>query len=266
MRNITPQCLILILGLTINGTVQAATITEHFDTDPGWTSFNLPNDGNDFGFRNSNYAGGDAGEVGGLFSRTDEVSWYGDDNVGVLGEDDAIQASGLMNIRSVEAGYNNNTHVGHFDSDGLSTFVINGIGFQVLEQNSTSPFSFRIFYTIGSTEDFLFEINGVDESRNWSYLYDPNDGDFGSLTVSISGAGGDTAKRFLTAGQRASIGNLNVFGLAEMDNSYAELPQAEIYVDDVTYTVVPIPPTMILFLSGASLLLGMQRRRASSKA
>ena len=92
--------LILILGLTTTGTVQATLITERFDTDPGWTSFNLPINRNDFGFRNSDFAGGDTGEVGGLFSQTDEVAWYGDDDVGLLGDNDVIQASGLMNIRA----------------------------------------------------------------------------------------------------------------------------------------------------------------------
>ena len=63
----------------------------------------------------------------------------------------------------------------------------------------------NIFYEIGDSEGELFIITGVDESRTWSYLYDPDDVSYGSLTVSISGSGGNTAKVFLSESQRNSI-------------------------------------------------------------
>ena len=63
---------------------------ENFDTDPGWTRFNNPANSNDFGFQDSNLAGGTAaGEAGGFFSATGVPVWYGDDSVGNLGGDDA---------------------------------------------------------------------------------------------------------------------------------------------------------------------------------
>ena len=34
-------------------------IPQNFDTDPGWTRFNNPANSNDFGFQDSNLAGGD---------------------------------------------------------------------------------------------------------------------------------------------------------------------------------------------------------------
>jgi hypothetical protein len=227
------------------GTVDAATITEYFDSDPGWRSFNLPVDNNDFGFRNSNFASGNTGEAGGFFSRSDEMAWYGDDTVGNFTGNEILSASGLMNIYNVEPDYNNNIHIGHFDRNGPSQ--INGIGFQILEypvNNQTiNPTSFRIFYEIGSYEGLLFTITGIKESRTWSYLYDPNDGSYGSLTVSISGSGGDTATVFLSESQRNSIGTLNVFGLAVGDLVSAP-EQCEFYIDNVSYTsdeVVPEP-------------------------
>jgi len=80
------------------GIVDAATMMEYFDSDPGWTSFNLPVDNNDFGFRNSNFAGGNTGEAGGFFSRSDEVAWYGDDTIGNFTGNEILSASGIMNI------------------------------------------------------------------------------------------------------------------------------------------------------------------------
>jgi hypothetical protein len=208
---------------------------ENFNSDPGWLSFNLPVNNNDFGFRDSEFAGGNPGEVGGFFSRSDEVAWYGDITIGDFTADEILSASGLMNIYKVDPDYNANIHVGHFNSFGPPS--INGIGFQILESSPPSPFSCRIFYKIGDTEGELFTIDGIDESRTWSYIYDPYDGSNGSLTVSISGSGGGTKKVDLSATQRSSIVTLNVFGLALPGMIYYDRPgQLELYIDSVSYT------------------------------
>ena len=52
-----------------------AETIENFDIDPGWTHFNNPANSNDFGFQNSNVAGGTAGEAGGFFSVTETPVW-----------------------------------------------------------------------------------------------------------------------------------------------------------------------------------------------
>jgi len=254
---------IIIFGLMSIGTVDAFTITEYFDSDPGWRSFNLPVDNNDFGFRNSNFAGGNTGEAGGFFSQTDQVAWYGNDTIGNFTGNNIISASGLMNIYNVEPDYNNNIQISHFDSNGPPH--INGMGFQILEYpitgQTTNPSSFRIFYKIGDTEGLLFIINGIKESRTWSYLYDPNDGSYGSLTVSVSGSGGNTATVFLSGSQRNSIGTLNTFGLAEKADNDAYLKQSEFYIDNVSYSGVPEPATMLLLGSGLVGLAVIGRKR-----
>ena len=48
-----------VLMLLLVQPTYAETI-ENFDTDPGWTQFNNPANSNDFGFQNSNLAGGTA--------------------------------------------------------------------------------------------------------------------------------------------------------------------------------------------------------------
>ncbi len=75
----------------------AASI-QNFDTDPGWTLFNNPANSNDFGFQDSNFAGGMPGEAGGFFSVTNVPVWYGDESVGNFGGNDALSASGILNI------------------------------------------------------------------------------------------------------------------------------------------------------------------------
>ena len=212
---------------------------ENFDTDPGWTRFNNPANSNDFGFQDSNLAGGTAaGEAGGFFSVTSVPVWYGDDTVGNLGGNDALSASGILNIVSVDMLYDTNVFIGHFDNEGFSIGGQNGIGFQVLENGASS---FRIFYLAGSNEGGLFTINGLDLTRTWSYNYDPSAGSFGSLTVSISGPGGGTATQFLSSDERASIGSIETFGLAVKPHNLVNTAQAEIYFDDLIYSTESEP-------------------------
>jgi hypothetical protein len=212
--------------------------SEDFDGDPGWTTFNLPGDSKDFGFKNSNFAGGNLGEAGGLFSGSGQRSWYADDSIGDVTASREIRASGLLNIVNVEPGYDNNVVIGHFDSRAAPDERAGRIGFQILENRSTSPFSFRVFYKIGDGEGYLFVVDGINERRTWSYLYDPDDGPHGSLTVSISGSGGNTATIFLSESQRSSIGAPNAFGLLNVCCTGGNMgEQLEAYIDDVTYTV-----------------------------
>jgi hypothetical protein len=225
---------ISIIGLMSISTVDAAEITEYFDSDPGWTSFNLPVDNNDFGFRNSNFAGGNTGEAGGFFSRTEQIAWYGDDTIGNLTGNQILSASGLMNIYNEDPSYDAGIHIGHCDSSGpvyTNGIGFNSIGIKINEEGVVS-------YKIAVTEGFLFYITGIDESRTWSYLYNPYDSSYGSLTVSISGSGGNTATVFLSESQRSSIGTLNTFGLASGGESPRFAPgQREFYIDNVSYTV-----------------------------
>ena len=111
--------LVTLVLLSI-GSTRADTIEEFFDTDPGWQVFNLPLDDNDFGFRESAFAGASPGEAGGYFSASGQLSWYGDTTIGNFTANDAFRASGLMNIHTVDEDYNNTIFVGHFDSDSVS--------------------------------------------------------------------------------------------------------------------------------------------------
>jgi len=212
-------------------------VDECFHSDPGWTSFNIPSNNNDFGFQLSNLAGGTEGEVGGFFSASLVPIWYGDIDIGSFDRDDMLSASGILNIVSVDMNYNNNVSVGHFDRGGFQFGRTNGIGFQILEDGAQIGTSeFRIFYMAGTVTELLFAIDGLDLTRTWSYEYDPSAGGFGSISVSVSGPGGETGTHFLTSTERASIGNLDTFGLATIQPLIGALGQAEIYFDDISYT------------------------------
>ena len=210
-------------------------------------------------------AGGDAGDAGGFFSASSEPVWYGDVDIGDIPADVPLSASGIMNIVSVAPDYNTNVFVGHFDVSGFGVSTVNGIGFQVLEDFSQMGTGrFRIFYLVGNFEGFLFEIDGLNVTRNWSYFYNPNFGDFGSLNVSVSGPGGGTAVHVLSEAERLSIGSIDTFGMGVTpQESIPVTGDSEIYFDNLSYSLlaseeryVPIPTLGFwgLLLLGCSLI------------
>ena len=108
----TNTFVVTIALLTAGGGVaeaQTVTRTESFDVDPGWTSSNLPNaSGSDFGFRTSSFAGGTAGEAGGVFRRSNSTSYYADTSIGTMTASDRISASGRFNVTSIASSFNSN--------------------------------------------------------------------------------------------------------------------------------------------------------------
>ena len=242
-------------------------MTDTFDTDPGWEQFNMPFDGNDLGYSATNYAGTGAGEIGGAFSRTGGIVWYGDTDVGQLQPSTSISASGSVNPVSVDSGYNSNSFIGHFDRDGFSdtwpagTEGVNGVGFHFSEQTIDS---LRVFYRVGLSQGELFTIEGLNTARIWSYEYLPDAGDFGSFSLSISGIGGGFSTIELSEEQRSSIGTLDTFGLAVGPLGGSLDGNLQLYVDDVTYSSassVPEPTTLGLFAAGLAGLGFSARRR-----
>ena len=226
------------------------SIEENFDVDPEWTRFNNPSGNSSFGFQDTNLAGGSPGEAGGFFSASSEPVWYGDEDIGGVPADAPLSASGIMNIISVDPDYNTNVFIGHFDSSAFGVSTVNGIGFQVLEDFSQmGTGTFRIFYLVGNFEGLLFEIDGLNVTRNWSYSYNPDSGDFGSLSVSISGPGGGTVIHVLSEVERLSIGSINTFGMGVTpQESLPVTGDSEIYFDNLVYSAlameeryVPIP-------------------------
>jgi CubicO group peptidase (beta-lactamase class C family) len=222
------ELLALVREIMTSRQADLPSITETFDADPQWFSFNLPGQNNDFGFRIP-------GQAGGYFSAEDILAWYGDDQIGIAQADEAVQARGTLSIRNLEEGYNNNVFIGHFNSGDSAE--INGLGLQILEGSNPDrlidPNSFRVFYKIGNTEGYLFEIPNTPETLDWHYFYDPGAGSNGSLTITV---GKQTADVALSAAQRGSLATLRAFGMAVEPSGYRP-ERVELYIDDVTYSV-----------------------------
>ncbi|NUM36128.1 MAG: hypothetical protein HUU50_16425 [Candidatus Brocadiae bacterium] len=247
---------ILIIFLIFSFCLEAATINQSFNSNPNWTSSNLPTGNNDYGYRTTSYAGGSAGEIGGNFARSYSNSYYADTNIGVLTRNDAVQASGKWNMVSIASDYNANTVFSHFDTSGFTSSGTNSIGIMFLEASSTS---YRVVYRIGDSQDLLFTLSGLNQVRTWSYSYNPNIG-YGQFVFTISGSGGGTQTVNLTQAQRNSIGNLNAFGFATFNNNGITGP-ISLFMDDLSYTTaIPVPEFSSFFLVIAGLVFFIKIR------
>ncbi len=224
-------------GVSSTGIVEASTSTgatqagiQSFDDDPGWVSFNLPLGGNDYGWRPTAVAGGDPGEIGGVFQAPMENAYYAD--LGIEAPNTAaIVASGVLDIVAVDGDYNYNTFFGHFssaDPDGSR------LGFEILEPNAGGAARVRIQHGTGSVETFVVTELGID--RDWSYAYDPDEAEFGGITLMLEGQGVESYD--LSAEDRVAIESLDAFGFVTRQSANAGVDTGllEAYIDDVEYT------------------------------
>lgn len=198
---------------------------ETFDVDPAWMMAGLPNAGNDFGWRTSAFAGGNAGEIGGTLQRSALTQYFGDTGISI-DAGDCVSASGRLVAPSEAADYDSTISFGHFSTSGSGLKI--GFGFS---ENPDS--TLRVLLQAGAVSFEAFTILDIATPRAWSYQYDPV---AATMTLTMDGLGTETAT--VTAQDVAGIEGLDAFGLSKIPH---DLPDAspgllELYLDDVTYT------------------------------
>lgn len=230
--------------------------TENFDTDPAWTVVGSGVNGNDFGYQSgSNNAGGDVGEGGGRFTRSTFETYYADTNIdGVLSLDEPLQASGKLDATSFQKpDFGTGLTIGHFDTPGNArvgiTFTDNSTGFggQLFWHATVALDDATI---VGSGQVVPFTTN-VD--RTWSYTWEPSAGVNGGglLTATLSGPGGGTQLVDLTPSERTMVSPMGAFGIRSNGAiNAAPGERLDLFIDDLSYTVVPEPSTLALLAIG----------------
>jgi hypothetical protein len=173
------------------------------------------------------------GEIGGAFQRSESVSYYADLGIEVLTADDAMSASGTLNITREDGNYNSEVLFGYFNTaapgpDPVEQFV----GLMVRESMGGGT---RIGGKVGVSLPDAFELQGLDVVRTWSFAYDPNAGASGEMTLTVSGPGGGFRVTPVSAADRAGIEELDAFGILvpEMASQPGGEGILEIYYDDV---------------------------------
>lgn len=231
------------------------TRTEGFAADPGWTG-NLNQAGtNNYRFWATNVTGGasPAGEAGGRVGRNLYPSYYADTNIGVFDLSMPMEASGELNVGSLSA-WNGGVLIGHFSSADMRNFM----GF-ALSESGAADARFYVYPQLPgpaySLPTPLVLTNIINQPRTWSYRYDPNGGDgYGEIAATVSGTGGGTLRYKLTQEQRYQPLTFNAFGIGNQASDTPNAGYAETYIDNLTYSVNPLPITELVPLRGLTAL------------
>lgn len=218
--------LVVVVGLAHN----AWAFTETFDTDLGkWSDLAYQNTGfgdNDYGFSNTNNAGGtSAGEAGGKMGRHPFTA-IGDELPTVLTAADKIQMKGTVKL--VDNSANGHVFIGYFDYNSAnpdSSTV--KLGLNIVEPDQAG-LPWRLYLSINGDRDQLPQVQ-VNDNTVFTFDLTYENGTF-SGTVA-----GQNVSRSM-----ALSGSINAFGMGTFcDIGTTPKPGnfGNYYIDDVTYTL-----------------------------
>jgi hypothetical protein len=217
-----------------------------FSSNPGWTSVGNDIDGHNYGYSSgTTNAGGEAGEIGGIFSRNQRESYYADTHLSqTFTLKDKISASGKLDITEL-MNADNSCFVGHMSS---STEDHSSMGIEFLEHD---PASVRWHVRIatpegGASSDNPCEGLFLNGDYFFQYVYDPSLGDEGlpngKLTVRIYNASGSYDKTLsisISPAYRTCGAKFDAFGIGIVEgaSSSSESSHAfKMFIDDVVYS------------------------------
>lgn len=217
--------------------------TQDFSQDPAWDAagnrkkYQAIDVGgaHNFGFSDTNHAGGKPGEIGGTFWRTDHWAYYAD-KVGPLSFDDRLEARGKVCM--VVGGPDADMCFGWFHSDGVGAAPNKAGNFLGIKVGGPTRVGHYFLPTFTVSE----QIRGLPEKGpvirpgklyEWSIVYDPaaNAGR-GAITATL---GGESVTHNLKPGQKTKAKGalLDHFGMFSIGPGGQIV---KLYLDDLKYT------------------------------
>lgn len=234
----------------------------------GWAAVGNGLDSQIVGWSNSNDAGGAAGEAQ-VDVKRGALASYADSNLGmVINGSGGFSIAGKLNVVTlVEVpDLGNPPILGFFNSS--SQYL--GLMFRGDFDELGSDLSWGLRFS--TTGDGIRISSGGDASRkimlgtphDFSLVYDPAVGSFGTLTVSVSGAG-DPIVHALSETNRDLLNGaaFNMVGVIKSATG-ADANGINLRLDDLTYTGVPVPePSSLVtgFIGLAALAAIVWRKR-----
>jgi hypothetical protein len=230
--------------LTLNGRPQ------DFGSDPQWEGVGnrerFRDDAqyghNDFGFRPSHHAGGEAGEMGGRFFSCnpgeDEFKAYYGDRVGKLTFNHRLSARGKFTAR--EFSTDSSFALGWFNAKKQGWPLENFVGVYFDSLSSDGRIAAPLYGTSqgNKREGGAFLIFEPGQQYDWALEYDPAAADGrGAITFTLASK---SVTLPLNDGDKARGALLDRFGVFNLQ--WANSKWCEVYLDDLSYTVgVDIP-------------------------
>jgi hypothetical protein len=214
---------------------------QDFSADPKWeaagnrTTYQAKDvaGAHDFGFSNTNLAGGKAGEVGGTFWRSGKYAFYAD-KVGPLSLDDRLEASGKVMLKS--GAPDSDMFLGWFNSankDQPPTQAGHFLGVHVGGPTRVGHYFHPSMTTAKGTGAQApgGAVLAPGKVYDWTLVYDPTaEGANGAITVTL---GKESVTFPLKKGIKAQGASFDRFGLFT-SNIGGQI--VRIYLDDLKYT------------------------------
>lgn len=254
MRRITSLIIlnlfvILHAGILAPESAFAFSATETFDTGLGQfdTVVGNTSNGNSFGFSNTSHAGGTAAEVGGTFARSTSLNlaYVADTSLGgTLGATTDLQMNGRFTVTGENNG-DNEILVGFFDTNA-SDFDNSFTGLIILNPSISTNFNTGITNngTSGSLNSIL--------TRNTPYPFSLElNRSTGKLSGNIAGV-----NYSLTVTNTTTYDAFGIGSGGSLSSSSSNTINA--YFDNLTYTAVPAPSSLIVIALGFGCLVFCQ--------
>jgi hypothetical protein len=235
--------------------------SENFDSEvqaiaDGWQGFNANRDGMSLGFSTTANAVRGVGEAGGAFSRSTNFHYYGDTTLGgYLTRLDRISASGTLALTGGE-GFDSGFYLGHFESRARFGFDLDAVGILFMENTPTTLRAKGfIKFGVGQSREGKTFILSKSSVYQWKYQWVPDGGETGKgqLSLSFRTEKGEDQSDSVPL-ERADDGrtfSVNAFGFCSGHGSSAKTNTFSVFIDDVTYTALPLPSSMWQFMQAA---------------
>jgi hypothetical protein len=262
MRNLT----LLVVGLfliALSDVTQAETQTftsEASASADGWTEFGSRINNFDFGFSLTNNAEGVSGEGegGGVVARSEPSAYYADVSIDGPG-DLSIDLNATGRLKFQDSAFDGEFFFGWFDSVQAEANERDYIGIRVREPRDGL---WRVRASIdgadGEPQLDIPDDTAFDFAINWDADGGATPGD-GMLTVALTSL--DGLQTFVSTVEGFDGTNVDAFGL--LSNAQGGNPDqiGNFWFDDLDYSVIPEPSSIVAAIYGLLGLVLVRRRR-----
>ncbi len=239
-----------------------------FDTGPGNWLLVQPNAKDTVDWKNSNLAGGTAGELGGTFTRNEEMAYFARDLGVDVSLNDELWATGIFSVaKEPGTATNNSVYLGYFNTSGSDSNgqPINYIGWRTREPIGNGTV-FRSRARIAVADNITTD-QSIEQRTSYGFEIHWIPSGLGDGTGRYIGYVGDIQEGSFDVKYETPMGpmSMNAFGLWWEESATNSDVKFDAYFDNLRYLVVPEPSTPLLVAVGGIALWLTRRVHSNSR-